>query len=268
MRRILLIVGALAFLLPLIPYGSVAAASSFASPAFQQQWQRAEAGFPNFFGPLALAKDGTQEPYKEATGGQRLVQYFDKARMELTNGALTNGLLTVELKSGRLQTGDNQFEQRSPARINIAGDPGSNSVTYADLNQLPERDSQDMHPPLSFIGGQLLPVQNIPIPNVSFNPNSFYGPYVQDPSGRYGQYVFKPFYEFINAVPQGQAVIGYPISPVVVTEVRIGGVPMFVLVQAFERRVLTLNGTNPPSSRLEFGNIGQHYYQWRYQTKA
>jgi hypothetical protein len=93
-----------------------------------------------------------------------------------------------------------------------------------------------------------------------------YGGYVQDPGKRYGQYVFKPFSDCINLIPQGQAAIGYPISPAIVTSVKIGGVPTYVLVQAFERRVLTLalNSANLANPRPEFGNIGQHYYRWRY----
>jgi hypothetical protein len=28
--------------------------------------------------------------------------------------------------------------------------------------------------------------------------------------------------------------------------------------------VLTYNPNNDPAFRVEFGNIGQHYYKWRY----
>src|SRR5205814_4970825 len=80
------------------------------------------------------------EPYADAPGGQRLVQYFDKARMEVNNPQAdpaspwfsTNGLLTVELLTGRVQTGDTRFEQRNPAQIPIAGDTDdANAPTYA-----------------------------------------------------------------------------------------------------------------------------------------
>ena len=40
--------------------------------------------------------------------------------------------------------------------------------------------------------------------------------------------------------------------------------PTDVLVQAFERRVLTYTPDNAPEWRVEMGNVGQHYYQWRY----
>jgi len=64
-------------------------ANQFAAPAFQQQWGSVESAIPNFWGPLVTAREGQVEPYVEGNydgdPGRRLVQYFDKARMELTN---------------------------------------------------------------------------------------------------------------------------------------------------------------------------------------
>jgi Tol biopolymer transport system component len=37
-----------------------------------------------------------------------------------------------------------------------------------------------------------------------------------------------------------------------------------VLVQLFERRVLTYTPSNPAGFQVEMGNVGQHYYRWRY----
>lgn len=77
----------------------------------------------------------TMESYQQSPNGQRLVQYFDKARMEIndpanTSGPLngvTNGLLVVEMVSGRVKKGDgigdDQNEQRQPFyELPIAGD--------------------------------------------------------------------------------------------------------------------------------------------------
>src|SRR3954471_18652916 len=88
------------------------AASGYGSPLMESNWQQAERVQPNFWGPLATARDGQQEPYVEAPGSRRLVQYFDKARMEQFDpkARVTTGLLTVELKSGKVQRGDNTFE--------------------------------------------------------------------------------------------------------------------------------------------------------------
>src|SRR5581483_1031255 len=81
--------------------------------------------------------------YAEAPDQQREVVYYDKARMEVTHPDgdpsqlwyVTNGLLVVELMTGNLQTGNAAFEQRAPAEVNVAGDPGS-GPTYADLAPL------------------------------------------------------------------------------------------------------------------------------------
>ena len=78
-------------------------------------------------------------------GGKRLVQYFDKSRMEINNPDgdktnpfyVTNGLLARELMSGQLQLGDNMFETREPANIGVAGDIDDTSgPTYKTLNGL------------------------------------------------------------------------------------------------------------------------------------
>src|SRR4051812_12404710 len=94
----------------------------FASPAFASQWNAAESAIPNFWGPAL--QPAMQEQYKEAPGGARTVQYFDKARMEQgqAGGAVTNGLLTVELISGRRQFGDATFTTFVPASLSIVGD--------------------------------------------------------------------------------------------------------------------------------------------------
>jgi hypothetical protein len=36
-----------------------------------------------------------------------------------------------------------------------------------------------------------------------------------------------------------------------------------VLVQVFERRVLTFTPSNPVAFQVEMGNVGQHYREWR-----
>ena len=159
---------AIALLLPvalaLFVVAPTTASTFFASPAFAAQWRQGEAIVTNFWGPLANAQDGQLEPYAEGTAGQvcppgalctavvmpgkRLVQYFDKARMEQTTpgGPVTNGLLTVELLSGRVQTGDTQFEQRQPAAVPVAGDPDNTFPTYADLQSVTAKVAQDNVP--------------------------------------------------------------------------------------------------------------------------
>jgi endonuclease YncB( thermonuclease family) len=58
---------------------------------------------------------------------------------------------------------------------------------------------------------------------------------------------------------------GFPITEPYWTRVRVGGTPRDVLVQCFERRCLTYTPDNPPGWQVEAGNVGQHYYRWRYE---
>src|SRR5207249_9755046 len=103
-------------------------AAGFADPAFQRVWARADRPVAEqrvarswLWGDAPFA--GGYEAYANAPGGQRLVQYFDKARMEINQPAadpsgpfyVTNGLLVVEMLSGRLQTGDTSFTPYAPA---------------------------------------------------------------------------------------------------------------------------------------------------------
>ena len=48
------------------------------------------------------------------------------------------------------------------------------------------------------------------------------------------------------------------------TRVKVSGVERDVLVQLYERRVLTYTPSNPDGWKVEMGNVGQHYYPWRY----
>jgi hypothetical protein len=73
------------------------------------------------------------EPYLDLAleREERVVQYFDKARMEISDPGVeaedvwhvTNRLLVVELMSGRLRASESRLELHEPARIGIAGDP-------------------------------------------------------------------------------------------------------------------------------------------------
>ena len=58
---------------------------------------------------------------------------------------------------------------------------------------------------------------------------------------------------------------GLPISDAYWTRVKIAGAYQDVMIQAYERRVLTYVPTNVPGFQVEMGNIGLHYYDWRYK---
>src|SRR6185437_12825266 len=58
--------------------------------------------------------------------------------------------------------------------------------------------------------------------------------------------------------------VGFPITEAYWANVRVAGMQKLVLVQAFERRVLTYTPGNPPGFVVEAGNVGLQYLRWRY----
>src|SRR5438093_4307514 len=79
--------------------------AAFADPAFERVWTRTDQLAPTvhrtyFWGPSPNTGSLLEE-YADAPGGARLVQYFDKSRMEINNPGgdpnspfyVTNGLL-------------------------------------------------------------------------------------------------------------------------------------------------------------------------------
>jgi hypothetical protein len=263
MRRIVAIVGSCALLLSLFHGVRTEAASVFASPAFQQQWQQGEAITANFWGPLATAHNGQQESYKESPSGQRLVQYFDKGRMELAGASVTNGLLATELVTGRVQMGDNTFESRPPPAIPIAGDPDNPGPTYAALasnakalfDAAPARTGSATQSVVSATG-------DISAGTTSADSAASFTVY--DATTKHN--VPKAFSDY--RARAGLPTIGYALSEPFFATVKIAGVQRQVLVQVFERRVLTYTATNPAAFQVEMGNVGNHYYQWRYGSSS
>jgi hypothetical protein len=250
-----LVLCALASIMPL------SAATAFADLAFQAQWQQGEALIPNFWGPLATATGGQQEPYKEAAGGRRLVQYFDKGRMELTNGTITNGLLATELVRGQVQTGDAAFQPQSPPAIPIVGDPDNAGPTYAQLattasplfDAAPDQMGAYTQAAVSASG-------SIAVSDAARTDAPTFAIY--DTATQHN--VPKAFADYRTKA--GLLTIGYALCEPFYANVMVAGVQQQVMVQVFERRVLTYTAANPAAFQVEMGNIGQHYYQWRYPT--
>ncbi len=121
-----------------------------ADPAMERVWQRYDKPIVDgvasnrswMWGPNPNTA-GIFDPYAESPGGQRLVQYYGKSRMEINRTDITdpnhpwyvtNGLLSVELITGRIQKGNATFEDRGcGAAIPVAGDPTNTWPTYRGL---------------------------------------------------------------------------------------------------------------------------------------
>ncbi|RIK45368.1 MAG: hypothetical protein DCC58_06630 [Chloroflexi bacterium] len=234
------------------------------------------------WGPQANTAE-MQEQYLESPGNARTVQYFDKSRMEIThpNGDpssiwyVTNGLLVVELVTGRLQLGDNTFEQHQPAAVNVAGDAddptGPTYLTVAGLRgQQARGDGALIIQRVSRAGviwdDPALAAQNVRsayhvvVPGIDHQVASPFWDFMNSTGLVYNGSVYATEPLFINPF----YATGYPITEAYWATVKVAGVYTDVLLQCFERRCLTYTPGNPPGWRVEAGNVGQHYYYWRY----
>jgi polysaccharide biosynthesis protein PslG len=261
----------------------------YASPNFRAVWERtdrpiAEGRLPQprtwLWGPQPNTA-AHREPYGDSPGGSRLVQYFDKSRMEINNPAnnqVTNGLLVVEMITGRLQIGDNAFSDRAPAEQAVAGDPieaNPNGPTYASFRNVaypvnaakaPNRMGQTVTAVLGRDG-------SVRDDAGLARYNAVIGSYDTN-LGHNVPRVFTDFFAqrglvYEGGYRQGQVIdanfaVGLPVSEPFWARVRVGGVEKDVLMQAFERRVLTWTPDNPDGFKVEMGNVGQHYLRWRY----
>ncbi|RIK38528.1 MAG: hypothetical protein DCC58_16540 [Chloroflexi bacterium] len=188
---------------------------------------------------------------------------------------VTNGLLTVELVSGKMKTGDNSDQQRAPSSQLVAGDPQGNPGTpsyaafqpYVTIDGATNRSyNRSGEYVTQFLDG------NGGLSNTSHNGVMFAS--YQDATGHN---IPNVFWTWMNDPANGFRpqegvdwlfVLGYPISEPFWIDSTVGGQVKRVLVQLYERRVLTYTASNPQQYRVEFGNIGQHYHWWRYSSPS
>jgi hypothetical protein len=212
----------------------------------------------------------------------RRVQYFDKSRMEITYPDapvndlwyVTNGLLVMEMATGRMQLGDNTFEQHEAAQVLVAGDQSdqSDSPSYATVAGL-------MDEPARAVGETI--IERVSHEGVIFEDEIFENAGI---TGAYlapetGHVVAAPFWEFMNSTglvaddamtyegslfPNSFYATGLPVTEAYWTTIPVSGVLSDVLFQCFERRCLTYTPANEPGWQVEAGNVGRHYYEWRY----
>jgi hypothetical protein len=269
----------------------------FADPAFANVWNRTDKVVSTgqvsrtwFWGP-GPNTPGLIEQYNEGTGKQRLVQYFDKSRMEINNPAgnksdpfyVTNGLLTVELISGFIQVGNADYTKYHPACIPMSGDFGDTlAPTYFAFQGVSNTQAGD-HPAANRTGQKATETidrngtvgtdaSKANVPGIDF---AYF-----EPTTKHN--IPKVFWDFLNSTgpvlnAQGQVAnqpliqpwnfaSGLPISEPYWAKAKIAGQVKDVMIQAFERRALTYVPTNQAGFQVEMANIGQHYFDWRYRN--
>lgn len=249
----------------------------FASDPIPNIWAQADGDVADgtnqswIWGPAIRA--ATQEPYTESPDGVRTVYYFDKARMEINNPDTswdsiwyaTSGLLIKEMMLGKIQIGDHRSIPTWPAEIPVTGDLENNqsSPTYATLGHHTTLDGQDhnrvedrtgqsvssfLHPDGSVSGDFAAPAET----TIAFYDDTL------------GHNVPGVFWDWMNnQAIDWEYLTGHPVTEAFWVDTMIDGEPRKVMVQAFERRVLTFNPANDPAWQVEAGNAGLHYRAWR-----
>ena len=271
--------------------------AGFAVPPFGALWARTDKPTADkmvarswVWGPEPGATRA--EPWAGAPGNGRVVQYFDKARMEVNEAAtpgspwaVTTGLLVVELVSGRMQTGPESSEGRAPAEVPVAGDPDPPGAadplapvyrSFAAVAALPGSPPR----PLPDRSGAVVTdtinraglVGNGPqagvryqtyVPETGHNiPDVFWRwMHSEGPVWDGAKLVQAPLFDWVY-------LLGYPITEPYWAVVRVNGVAQRVLVQLYQRRVLTYTPANDAAWQVQMGNVGAHYYDWRYGAGA
>ena len=256
--------------------------------AFATIWQRVdfpvrsgEAKRSWVWGPEPLAAG--RERYVDGVDGMRWVQYYDKGRLELTDGvAVTSGLLVREMVGGLVSIGDDSLdvERRKPANIPVAGDADADTPTYASFHDVASLDEDniaearpgapvtatlDLHgdigelPPTAASLANLARIAEYD-PRLGHNIPDVFSRFlnqralVYDNGAQPDQPLFVPW----------ETVVGLPLTEPYWISAQVGGQRRWVLAQLFERRVLTFTPDNAPEFRVEMGNVGRHYWQWRY----
>jgi hypothetical protein len=80
-----------------------------------------------------------------------------------------------------------------------------------------------------------------------------------------GHNIAAVFDTYLHALPTDWRMsVGLPLAEPYWVRSNLAGQATWVLVQAFERRILTYTPINRPEWQVEMGNVGRHYFTWRY----
>jgi hypothetical protein len=264
----------------------------FEDPDFSGVWERTDKPVLDgnverswLWGPRANT-EVFNEPYVEAEGGMREVQYGDKSRMEQpaenssaaadeedSPWVITQGLLAVELMTGNLQVGDDTFLPFPPAEIPVAGDWEDNpGPTYADMGTYMEWDARTTGNTIT----QYLDEDGNVSDDERFAEYGVFDRYYIQETDHNIASVFWDFMQSEGLVYENDELttgplfldefyaIGFPVTEAYWGEFRLQNEVQDILIQCFERRCLTYAPGNALEWQVESGNVGLHYHEWRY----
>ncbi len=247
-----------------------APADGFADPTLQAVWQRDTTRGASVWGAGPFYT--SYEPAGGTPAGNHLVQYFDGGRLEVNDpaadrqaaGFITGGRLVAELVASRIRTGREPGDQeaRPPTTQPIVGDSGPDSApaypAFASLMNAPAPGDHNgavidhrlnADGSVTQIGGQAAAFM--------------LGHY--EPGTRHN--IAAVFWRFVQDGGTGPAArwvttLGLPLAEPVWVQAQVGGAQRDVLVQLFERRVLTFDPAGTGAVALTL--VGRHYWAWRY----
>jgi len=271
-----------------------ASAEPFADSAFQKLWNVTDSLVANgavkrtwFWGPTPGFI--SRERYDQAPDRSRLVQYFEKGRMEINNPFgdrnnpyfVSGGLLVLDMISGNQQVGDSAYLPRTPSTQIVAGDPGDPTApTYTSFRSVTSLFLNDKRSPAvlnGYVGSQINVAGTVsPYPPRNIDAQTQVIAY----NDIFGHNIPRAFWDFMNSrgpIVQNGAVttapvinwvfvLGYPLSEPYWANVKIAGQSTSVMIQVFQRRTLVYAPTLPAGFRVQMGNVGTHYYNWLYTS--
>ncbi|MFN8514988.1 MAG: peptidoglycan DD-metalloendopeptidase family protein [Chloroflexia bacterium] len=239
---------------------------------------------------------------EQYTGDQvsgRMVQYFDKGRMERQDNGKGGFLFTVgklgwELLTGKVDLGGGQTADVGPAQIPLVGllkvddkmaadraaanlPPIKLAPTYADAELNASKRTENYNgAPIAWIlrpGGAIEPFAP-PASTYLANYDVVTGHHTADVFANWYLQTFQtsrdgdPTHTLEALLKDKVAGFdpGHPLTDPFWVEVTVDGNDRYVLVQVFERWTMTYTPDNPDGWKIELGNVGLHYYEWRYDA--
>lgn len=255
------------------------------------------------WGPAPFTSGLAEGYFNNERDNMRLVQYYDKGRMEASSDGkggytITAGKIGRELVTGQVDLGQGRTANYGPAQVPIVGGVSDKQApTYADVGvEAVNRTLDYKGLPVAWRlerGGKIVPftppvavsltdydvVAGHNIADVFaqwLGANGF-----SDPLGIAGGLAQRT--QYAQLAPRGRSEgaeeskvttapdffgPGRPLSDPFWVIVTIDGAPKTILVQVFERWTLTYTPDNPAGWQIELANVGRHYYEWRYEQES
>ena len=244
--------------------------------AVQTIWQQADEPVASLevqrswvWGPKPLAQ--TTEYFADSPDGKRTLVYFDKARLDILDENsdrtspwyATGALLVSEMLAGKVQLGEDDYVEREVPEIALTGDLDQESpVTYATLAEHSSL-AEDAEPSDNMVGSEVTAVIDAS-GAISADGMPGSGVLVSEYSAETGRNVAEPFLNWARSFSYPDLyLLGHPLTDPFWIETKVLGTPKMVLVQAFERRVMTYTPDIPAEWMVESANVGSHYRMWR-----